>query len=74
MPSFYRLGGVYGPGEAMVAHRMLRMLQMRFIMFLLCWDTDQKEDFVHIRNVVQAHLLVHFYMKYTLQMHKISLL
>ena len=65
MPLFYRLGGVYGPGEESLSLRTARVLKSPFMAFCLCWDTDLETDFVHIRNAVQAHLLVHFYMQYT---------
>ena len=55
-----RLAGVYGPYEDMIVNRSLAFLQSKLSMLFVCYDKDIRVDFVHIRNVIQAHINVDF--------------
>ena len=54
----FRLAGVYGPGEMVILGRSLRVIQSGILRETLSQKLDLKIDFVHIKNVVQAHVKV----------------
>ena len=53
-----RLPGVYGPKEDMIVRRSLAYLESRTYSSFVCYNKNLHTDFVHIRNVIQAHIKV----------------
>ena len=55
---FYRLGGIYGPGEQAMFPRPIRSIKAKLLNFAHCLKKDLLIDLVHIDNAVQGHIKV----------------
>ena len=55
---FFRLPGVYGPGEEIIVKRTYAYINSFISSFFVLHKKDLKIDWIHVRNVVQAQFKV----------------
>jgi nucleoside-diphosphate-sugar epimerase len=54
----FRLAGVYGPGEQIILGRSVKLIRVGIARDTFSSKENLLIDFVHIKNVVQAHIKV----------------